>query len=173
MLDSESVEWTYTMILSLHARRLEFDNVILDLSQLELNDGQPENHYIVFLNVKRAFYKNFIVSCDMSLETFALHVYQNAQLTVDGVAVPRAPDFANYISFNASDRDQSLVLDLGPNARIVVAKQLRSNERYHQRVSGFLDFQRRHQPFAVAENNPIVRNALDRELEIKLYCLCD
>nr|QNN89412.1 ORF93 [Spilarctia obliqua nucleopolyhedrovirus] len=80
------------MILSLHARRLEFDNVILDLSQLELNDGQPENHYIVFLNVKRAFYKNFIVSCDMSLETFALHVYQNAQLTVDGVAVPRAPD---------------------------------------------------------------------------------
>nr|UIX56220.1 HycuOrf-93 hypothetical protein [Hyphantria cunea nucleopolyhedrovirus]UIX56365.1 HycuOrf-93 hypothetical protein [Hyphantria cunea nucleopolyhedrovirus] len=172
MLDSESVEWTYTMIISVHAKRLEFDKVILDLSQLELG-GPPENHYIVFLNVKRAFYKNFNVSCDMSLETFALHVYENAQLTVNGAAVPRAPDFANHISFNASDRDQSLVLDLGPNARIIVAKQLRSNERYHQRASGFLDFQRRHQPFAVAENDPTVRNALDRELEIKLYASCD
>ncbi|AGR57129.1 hypothetical protein [Choristoneura rosaceana nucleopolyhedrovirus] len=173
MPSNKSVEWTFTMIQSVHAKRLEFDNVILDLSQVELN-GPPEHNYIVFLNVKRAFYKNFCVACDMSLETFALHLYENAQLTINGVTVPRAPDFINYITFNASDRDQSLVLDLAPNIRILVAKQLRADERYHQRASGFLDFQRRHElPPAPVESDPAVRNALDRELEMKLYALCE
>lgn len=160
------------MIQSVHAKRLEFDNVILDLSHLQLH-GPPEERYIVFLNVKRAFYKNFCVECDMSLETFALHLYEIARLTVDGAVVPRAPEFAHHISFNSADRDQSLVLDLGPDAKIVVAKQLRADERYHQRASGFLDFQRRHErPPAPIEHDLVARNALDRELEIKLYTLC-
>ncbi|AAP29839.1 unknown [Choristoneura fumiferana multiple nucleopolyhedrovirus] len=160
------------MIQSTHARRLEFDNVILDLSQVELN-GAAEHSYVVFLNVKRAFYKNFCVACDMSLETLALHLYNNAQLTINGAAVPRAPDFYNYITYNAWDRDQSLVLDLAPDARIVVAKQLRADERYHQRASGVLDFQRRHELAPAVESDPAARNALDRELEMKLYTLCE
>ncbi|QDL57048.1 hypothetical protein QKQ66_gp102 [Dione juno nucleopolyhedrovirus] len=165
------------MYHSVHAKRLEFDGVALDLSRVELTDpdepaSAPTENYIVFLNVKRAFYKNFHISCDMSLETLALHLYENAELTMNGSAVPRAPNFAHHISFNTTDRNQSLVLDLAPDARIVVAKQLRANERYHQRASGFLDFQRRHEvPPARVEHDAVARDALDRELEIKLFIM--
>lgn len=155
------------MIHSVHAKRLEFDNVILDLNQVQWYGPFTES-YIIFLNVKCAFYKNFHVSCNMSMETLALHVYENAVLTVDGAVVPRDPNFAKYISFNATDFDQSMVLDFVPHARIVVAKQLHINERYHQRVSGFLDFQKRHER-QIVSNDLITRNKLDRDLEIKLY----
>jgi hypothetical protein len=124
----------------------------------------------VFLNVKRAFYKNFNLTCDMSLETLALYVYENASVIVDGAQLPRSPNFVQHIAFNASDRDQSIVVDFEPDARVVVARKLRTDERYYQRVGGFADFQRRHeQPPAPVERDLNVRNAADRELEIKLY----
>ncbi|BBD51462.1 hypothetical protein [Samia ricini nucleopolyhedrovirus] len=171
MFRSLAVEWTFAMLYSVHARRLEFDDVVLDLSRVVFTvDPGGNEEYIVFLNLKRAFFKNFIVACDMSLETLALHLYQTASLTVAGVAPPRAPGFAEHISFNASDRDQSIIVDLAADARLVVARRLRSNEWYHQRASGFADFQRRHeQPAAPVESDLNKRNVMDRELEITLY----
>nr|ALR71324.1 hypothetical protein AGNV_104 [Anticarsia gemmatalis multiple nucleopolyhedrovirus]ALR71482.1 hypothetical protein AGNV_104 [Anticarsia gemmatalis multiple nucleopolyhedrovirus]AXE72280.1 hypothetical protein [Anticarsia gemmatalis multiple nucleopolyhedrovirus] len=160
------------MLHPIVARRLEFDNVILDLNHVAFNTDHNKNNedYIVFLNVKRAFYKNFNLTCDMSLETLALYVYENASVIVNGTQMPRSPDFVKHIAFNASDRDQSMVVDFTPEARIVIARKLRADERYYQRASGFADFQRRHeQPPAPVERDLHVRNAADRELEIKLF----
>nr|ALR70537.1 hypothetical protein AGNV_104 [Anticarsia gemmatalis multiple nucleopolyhedrovirus]ALR70694.1 hypothetical protein AGNV_104 [Anticarsia gemmatalis multiple nucleopolyhedrovirus]ALR71166.1 hypothetical protein AGNV_104 [Anticarsia gemmatalis multiple nucleopolyhedrovirus]ALR71794.1 hypothetical protein AGNV_104 [Anticarsia gemmatalis multiple nucleopolyhedrovirus]ALR72108.1 hypothetical protein AGNV_104 [Anticarsia gemmatalis multiple nucleopolyhedrovirus] len=160
------------MLHPIVARRLEFDNVILDLNHVAFNTDHNKNNedYIVFLNVKRAFYKNFNLTCDMSLETLALYVYENTSVIVNGTQVPRSRDFVKHIAFNASDRDQSMVVDFTPEARIVIARKLRADERYYQRASGFADFQRRHeQPPAPVERDLHVRNAADRELEIKLF----
>ncbi|AAK85616.1 hypothetical protein [Epiphyas postvittana nucleopolyhedrovirus] len=171
MFETQSIGRTYTMIH--HARRVEFDNVTLDLSKVVFTTDEATNEeYIVFLNVKRAFYKNFHVTCDMSLETLALYVYENASVIVNGVTTTRAPDFVNHIYFNASDRDQSLIVEFNMHASVVVAKKLNAGERYYQRASGFNDFQRRHQvPAAIIERDMNVRNVTDRELEIKLYNL--
>ncbi|AJD09253.1 hypothetical protein [Condylorrhiza vestigialis mutiple nucleopolyhedrovirus] len=162
------------MLHPIVARRLDFDNVTLDLNHVTFNTDHNDNNenYIVFLNVKRAFYKNFHLTCDMSLETLSMYVYENASVIVNGVQLPRSPDFVQHIAFNASDRDQSMLIDFTPEARIVVARKLRADERYYQRASGFADFQRRHeQPPAFVERDLHVRNATDRELEIILFNL--
>jgi hypothetical protein len=60
-----------------YARYLEFDDVVLDLTSLiflEFDNAQNEE-YIIFMNVKKAFYKNFHITCDLSLETLTVLVY--------------------------------------------------------------------------------------------------
>ncbi|QCF61075.2 ac57 [Troides aeacus nucleopolyhedrovirus] len=155
-----------------YARYLEFDHVVLDLTSLiflEFDNAQNEE-YIIFMNVKKAFYKNFHITCDLSLETLTVLVYEKARLIVKQVKFKQPPNFVDFISFNATDNDNSMIIDFCSDARIIVAKKLTPDETYHQRVSGFLDFQKRNCiPRLPIESDPKVRDALDRELEIKLY----
>ncbi|AOT85552.1 cyun94 [Cyclophragma undans nucleopolyhedrovirus] len=158
------------------AKYLEFDNVVLDLTGVvtvqspSLLQAAAAEEYIIFLNVKKAFYKNFHLRCDLSLETLTLLVYEKLRLTVNGVEFVKPAKFVDYISFNATDRDNSMIIDLCPDARVIVAKRLHADEEYHQRVSGFVDFQMRHcVPRAAIVTDQKARNDLDRELEIKLY----
>ncbi|AGA16209.1 hypothetical protein [Thysanoplusia orichalcea nucleopolyhedrovirus] len=155
-----------------YARYLEFDNVVLDLtdlSYLKFDNTQCEE-YIIFMNVKKAFYKNFHMVCDLSLETLTMLVYEKARLIVRQEKFVPPVNFVNFISFNATDNDNSMIIDLCPEARIIVAKKLWPDETYHQRASGFLDFQQRNRvPRPLIELNSKVRDIMDRELEIKLY----
>nr|WRK23028.1 hypothetical protein [Bombyx mori nucleopolyhedrovirus]WRK23718.1 hypothetical protein [Bombyx mori nucleopolyhedrovirus] len=160
------------MKLPVYAKYLEFDDVVLDLTSLtflEFDNDQNEE-YIIFMNVKRAFYKNFHITCDLSLETLTVLVYEKARLIVKQMKFEQPSNFVDFISFNATDNDNSMIIELCSDARIIVAKKLTPDETYHQRVSGFLDFQKRNWiPRPPIESDPKVRNVLDRELEIKLY----
>ncbi|USC25906.1 hypothetical protein [Palpita vitrealis nucleopolyhedrovirus] len=156
---------------SITAMYLEFDDVVLDLTDLNnLHDSSKKEEYIIFMNVKKSFYKNFYLTCDLSLETLTVLVYEKVRLTVQHVKYQQPADFVNYISFNATDDDNSMIINLCPDARIIVAKKLTPTETYHQRASGFLDFQKRNRfPKHEIELDPKLRNVMDRDLEIKLF----
>nr|AFS51973.1 DekiORF96 [Dendrolimus kikuchii nucleopolyhedrovirus] len=157
------------------AKYLEFDDVVLDLTDVVVVQAplwQIAEEYIIFMNVKKAFYKNFNLKCDLSLETLTLFVYEKLRLTVKGVEFVKPARFVDHISFNATDHDNSMIIDLCPDARVIVAKCLYASETYHQRVSGFMDFQMRNRvprPAIVADQQ--MRNDIDREMEVKLYQL--
>ncbi|AKN80632.1 hypothetical protein [Perigonia lusca single nucleopolyhedrovirus] len=176
---------------------LEFKNILLDARHIEMNSNKicssppppppspssidtdnDENdfdnlcEYIVFLNVKEAFFVNFNVVSDMSLETLTMHIYDNIKFKVDNVLQTRPPaDFSKFI-FNEYDNNKSITIVLHKDAKIIVAKCIRFYEKYHQRISGFMDFKNRHQPVNDDGNDKRLtadeRAKVDREYEIKL-----
>lgn len=164
---------TCAMKQPVYAKYLEFDNIILDLTDVVIkqNYNESENtEYIIFMNVKKAFYKNFYLKCDLSLETLTVFIYEKLRLTVQQVEFVKPSKFVDCINFNSNDNDNSMIIDLCPDAQIIVAKKIYSNESYHQRVTGFLDFQRRNYiPVPKIVTDQQLRNSMDRELEIKLY----
>ncbi|AKN81054.1 hypothetical protein [Lonomia obliqua multiple nucleopolyhedrovirus] len=161
------------MIQPIYAKYLEFDNVILDLTNVVIEDCDDDTNneeYIIFMNVKGAFYKNFHFICDLSLESLTLFIYNKLRLTIQEVEYEKSAQFVDFIFFNDADNGNSMIIELCSQARVIVAKKLYPGEKYHQRVSGFIEFQQRHY---TPRPEPIVnlqmRNEIDRELEIKLY----
>ncbi|ANF29731.1 ORF-83 [Catopsilia pomona nucleopolyhedrovirus] len=165
------------MIQSVYAKYLEFDGVVLDLRNViieqDCNDSDDKNeNYIIFMNIKKAIYKNFCLRCNMSLETLTVYIFEQLRLIKRHEEFIKPANFVDCISFNETDNDNSMIVDLCPDARIIVAKQIYSGETYHQRVHGFLDFQNRNcvpRPTIIVDQT--VRDKMDRELEMKLYQL--
>lgn len=166
---------TYKMKSSINAKCLEFDNIVIDLTDVKFeencNDSELEE-YIIFMIIKNTVYKNFHIKCDLSLETFAVFVYEQSSITVQQKKIIKPLNFVDIIYFNNNDNDNSIILDFGINTQIIVAKKIYPSEKYHQRVNGFLDFQKRNNvPTPDIVTNQELRNILDRELESKLYQL--
>lgn len=206
----------YATMTSISGRYLEFAGVSLDLRQVNFSTTPDANkNYILFLNVKRAMYRNFSVWSDLSLESLALFVYENVKYTDDRGAKTikknLAPVSANIINataaaaaaassiinddsdnnaggqitngpkiglpqhdvdydkfeFNENDRNQSIVINLSKDARIIVAATIRLNEKYYQRVSGYMDFEKRHER-DYQPPTPAERAKIDRDCEIYL-----
>ncbi|AVA31177.1 ac57 [Oxyplax ochracea nucleopolyhedrovirus] len=156
------------------AKRVEFDDVILDLTDLIFEQSEDDNdeHYIIFLNIKKAFYKHFYLKCNMSLETLTLYIFNNLTFISKQIKFVPPKNFVDYISFNADDNNNSMFIELCSDARVIVAKRLHSKETYHQRVCGFLDFQKRNfTPLPIIIEDQHVRDKMDRELENQLYQL--
>jgi hypothetical protein len=166
------------MASSLSFRLIEFENVCIDLRYLTFSkdDDCIDNNkdYIIFLNVKRAFYSNFHITTDMSLETLTMYVYENLQHRVDGERVMLRGDPFERIFINERDRNQSTVIEISDQARIIIANKLHPDEKYHQRITGYMDFERRHEPppSIVDADNQILakheRDELNREYEMKI-----
>lgn len=157
-------------------KRLEFDDIILDLTNIMVveKDCDPTKceEYIIFMNIKEAFYVNFHLVCDLSLESLTLFIYEHSRLFVHGEECVKSPKFVDHIFFNASDNDNSMIVELCKGARVIVAKKLYPQESYHQRASGFMDFQRRNDPSRTYDDiiqDKQLRNMIDRDLETKLY----
>lgn len=133
---------------SLNTRYLEFENVSVDLRHVSFtrNTQCPGDNkrYIIFLNVKKAFYSNFEIESDLSLETLTMYIYHNVRIQINNcVLTLNAPN--KHIAFNEVDYNQSLFIEPTPNdeARIIVAQTIYSHESYHQRITGYMDFERR------------------------------
>jgi Nucleopolyhedrovirus protein of unknown function (DUF918) len=156
------------MSSSISCRYLEFDRVCVDLKHVSFSaDGLNDVEYIIFINVKRAMYTNFKICTDLSLETLAELLFVEAKCMVNGEAVPRAGTLGECVTHVAGDRNKSLIIKLHENARIVVARTIYFDECYHKRVSGYIDFENRHnQHYIMPDDNQ--RAAIDREWEIKL-----
>lgn len=168
--------------MSINQKYLEFDNISVDLRNVHFTRAidEAENlEYIVFLNVKRAMYCNFKIITDMSLETLAMHIYENVILCKNNVQIRTFSNFNdidyNKFVYNKTDLDQSIIIELDDEACVIVAKCIRPHEKYHQRVTGYMDFEKRHkQPLCDIDggSNTISqedRNKLDRQYETILY----
>lgn len=130
---------------TINAMFLEFENVAVDLRHIKFsqNDNSQNSEYIIFLNVKKAIYSNFNLKTDFSLETLTMYIYENVVLNID--EKPQTFDISfEKLIFNDWDDNNSIIIDLATDARIIVARALRPGEKYHQHVSGYLDFERRH-----------------------------
>ena len=157
------------MCFSLNEKYLEFNGVSVDLRHISFSvDGLNDDEYIIFINVCRAHYTNFKIYCDLSLESLVEFLYDNNVCFVDGVRIDtKSKSLGECVVYNEKDHNKSLIINLHENARIVVAKTIYHNETYHRRVSGYVDFENRHNKNYVrpADN---MRAVLDREYEIKL-----
>ncbi|ABI35726.1 hypothetical protein [Ectropis obliqua nucleopolyhedrovirus] len=155
---------------TMNVKFLEFGGVCLDLRHVtfprnECEEGNSE--YIVFINVYKAFYSNFKFVCNYSLETLAVFIYENVKYTIDGVQ--QMFESVNYSQFvmNEHDFNKSLFIEFTENARLVVAQVIKFDEQYHQRVSGYIDFENRHlQPKKIMTKEE--RLEYDKQCEIKL-----
>ncbi|AUF81572.1 ac57 [Malacosoma neustria nucleopolyhedrovirus] len=166
------------MMSSLSFRLIEFENVCIDLRYLTFSkdDDCIDNNkeYIIFLNVKKAFYSNFNITTDMSLETLTMYIYENLQHRVDGERVMLRGNPFERIFINERDRNQSTVIEISDQARIIVANKLHPDEKYHQRITGYMDFEKRHEPppSIIDADNKILakheRDELNREYEMKI-----
>jgi hypothetical protein len=134
---------------NISSRYLERDGVSLDLRHVLFErDALYDEQYIVFLSVHRAFYTNFELITSLSLESLALHILQEVKHKVPHEP-PRSyadADLVQYIFVNEHDHGQSMILQLNEDTKIVVARKLYADEHYHKRVSGYMDFERRHVP---------------------------
>jgi hypothetical protein len=111
-------------MLSCGVRFLEFDDVRVDLSHIHFPkhvDREHNNIYIIFINIKHALFTNFQVITQLSLEHAAQKIVDKVVFRVNGV--PMSLQDNEPIKCNAK-RDQSLIIDLGYNSRITIAKQL-------------------------------------------------
>lgn len=159
------------MVSSVNNKYLEFDGISVDLRHAAFSaDGLNDTEYIVFLNVCRAIYTNFKVYCDLSLESMAESVYEQSVFTINGLNAKWRKPLGECAVYNEHDRNKSLIVNLAENemARIIVAKTIYQNENYHKRVSGYVDFENRHNKNYVLPTSEDRRAALDREYEIKL-----
>ena len=181
--------------MSVAIRYLEFDKVCLDLRHIVFSYNKTEPYlndkYIIFLNVKRAIFCNFEIHTDMSLETLALYIYENVHYKIANkndknsngdnvdytIKQHHKTNFAHHIQFNENDKNLSIIINLDANARIVVAKSVRPDEKYHQRITGYLDFERRHQlrgvtSFATQQDRLLLDRQYETEL-LKIACKTD
>ncbi|AXU41500.1 AC57 [Alphabaculovirus altermyunipunctae] len=135
------------MFSSVGVRLLELDGYCLDLRHVpfENETGLELVEYIIFLNVKSSIFSNFHVKSDMSLESLALHIFRNINYRIDNIAMDTTnANFVDYIFHDAQD-ENAIHIKLHPWLRVIVAKKVRPNERYHQRITGFMEFQNRMQ----------------------------
>ncbi|CDG72853.1 Unknown (Ac57) [Spodoptera exigua multiple nucleopolyhedrovirus] len=157
------------MVSSINNKYLEFDGISVDLRHVAFSaDGLNDTEYIIFLNVCRAMYTNFKVFCDLSLESLAELLY-NECIVCGGGDGGEKKSLGECVVYNQNDRNKSLIINLYENeqARIIVAKTIYLNETYHKRVSGYVDFENRHNKNYVRPADD-KRADLDREYEIKL-----
>ncbi|AIZ48664.1 asb107 [Agrotis segetum nucleopolyhedrovirus B] len=156
------------MSSSISTRYLEFNGVALDLRHMCFSaDGLHDSEYIIFLNVHRAIFTNFKVYSDLSLESLAEFIFEKAVCSVDGCEITRRKSLGESVNYNEYDRKKSLCIQLHDKARIIVAKTIYHFETYHQRASGFVDFENRHNKHYDRPSDE-KRLVLDREYEIKL-----
>ncbi|QEI03599.1 hypothetical protein [Rachiplusia nu nucleopolyhedrovirus] len=173
---------------SLSARFLEFEQVCLDLRYVTFmqdfyldsryiccyNNSPAVNNvtseYIIFLNVHKAIFCNFKISSDMSLETLTEYVYDNVRFTIEDKLIQKPP-FSKCTTFIENDDKNSIIIDLHPLARVVIARVIFPNERYHQRISGYIDFENRLRPGYCVMDDDKERARKDREYEINLLGL--
>ncbi|ABF47386.1 ac57-like protein [Clanis bilineata nucleopolyhedrovirus] len=170
--------------MSINQKYLEFDNISVDLRHVHFPRAidEAENlEYIVFLNVKRAMYCNFKITTDMSLETLAMHIYEDVILCKDNVCIRTISNFNeidfNKFVYNKTDLNKSIIIELDDEARVIVAECIQPHEKYHQRITGYMDFEKRHKPLHDVHggaycSNTISqedRNKLDRQYETILY----
>ncbi|AWW14404.1 hypothetical protein KM620_gp044 [Hyposidra talaca nucleopolyhedrovirus] len=159
---------------TINAKYLEFDGVCLDLRHVTFSCNPEINHpdnreFIVFLNVCKAFFCNFKIVSDLSLETLSLFIYKNVKFVVNGALQKFEQINYNHFIMNEPDRGRSIIIELNEKARIVVAAVIRFDEQYHQRVSGYIDFEHRHQSLEnKKEMTAQERAEFDKECEIKL-----
>ncbi|AHN05426.1 ORF50 [Helicoverpa armigera SNPV] len=157
------------------ARYIERDQCSIDMRHIRVScdqNNQSNNaDYIIFLMVKRAFYQNFQLTTDMSMESLTLYLFDNLIYCRNGhVRQYKHVDFVEYIFFNEQDKNQSMIIELDHDARVIVAKRLHDQETYHQRVSGYMDFEKRHNtttPMQIIMNSA-ERAEFDRTMEITL-----
>ncbi|ABM45812.1 unknown protein [Spodoptera frugiperda multiple nucleopolyhedrovirus] len=157
-------------MVSVNNRYLDFDGISIDLRHISFSaDGLCDNEYIIFLNVQRAIYTNFKVYCDLSLESMAELLYYESICTVNGARLKKDKPLGECVAYNEQDHNKSLIINLynEDRARIVVAKTIYFEETYHKRVSGYVDFENRHNKNYVRPSDK-ARQSLDREYEIKL-----
>lgn len=157
------------MLSSVGSRLLEHDGYCLDLRDVPLEGSTSE--YIIFLNVKRAFFSNFHVLSDLSLESLALHIFQHLRHRVAHVDINLAgAHFVDYIEHDERDRD-AMHINLHPWLRVVVARKIRKHESYHQRITGYMDFENRLDPpnAALATNYNGTRSILDSHYEKAIF----
>ncbi|QYC92747.1 AC57 [Trabala vishnou gigantina nucleopolyhedrovirus] len=157
---------------TINKKFLEFKDIGLDLRHAKFpcsdNDSQ-NNEYIIFLNVCKAFFCNFKIVCDLSLETLAIFVYENIKYTIKGVVQKCELHYDRFV-INEHDENKSIIIEFGENARAIVAAVIRFDEQYYQRVSGYIDFEHRHDS-AYRENTKMSkeeRAEYDKKCEIKL-----
>ncbi|AYN45050.1 se90 [Alphabaculovirus alterspexiguae] len=156
-------------MLSVNRRYLEFDKVCVDLRHVTFSaDGQNDTEYIIFININRAMFTNFKIYCDLSIESLAEFIYDNVVCTVEGNYVRPSVPLSECVQYNEYDLNKSLIIELHEKAKIIVAKTIYHDETYHERVTGYVDFENRHNKNYVPPPTSEVRNKLDREYEIKL-----
>lgn len=154
---------------TINNRYLEFDGIAVDLRHVNFSaDGLNDHEYIIFINVQRGKFSNFKVYSDLSLESLAELVFTEAVCVTDGVpSTSRLGTLAECVVYNEPDHNKSLIIQLHDKARVIVAKTIYLGENYHQRVSGYVDFENRHDKLYVRPSSGL-RDQLDREYEIKL-----
>ncbi|AHH82629.1 ORF-40 [Buzura suppressaria nucleopolyhedrovirus] len=159
---------------TINVKYLEFGEVCLDLRHVRFSrnpqDDHPDNkEFIVFLNVYKAFFCNFKIVSDLSLETLTHFIYENVKFVMNGVVQDtRKVNYEHFI-ISEPDRERSIIIEFNKKARIVVAETIRFDEQYHQRVSGYIDFEHRHQPLKNKKRMTTQERAeFDKECEIKL-----
>jgi Nucleopolyhedrovirus protein of unknown function (DUF918) len=165
VVSSEAPEMT-----SINVKYLEFAEVCLDLRHVHFSKNENENNseYIIFLNVYKAFYSNFNIVCDLSLESLCEYIYKNVIYTIDGVKQNNDILLYDRFIFNEHDKNKSVFIEFSENARIIVATTIRFDERYHQRVGGYIDFENRHFNTKEKVLSKEERAELDKTCEIKL-----
>ncbi|AAQ11149.1 hypothetical protein [Mamestra configurata nucleopolyhedrovirus A] len=153
---------------SISSRYLEFDGTIIDLRHVSFSaDGLNDTEYIIFLNVRGGIFTNFKIFSDLSLETLAEYLFTKTKCSVASVLVNRPGELGDCVAYIEADRNKSVMITLHKEARLVLAKTMYFNETYHKRVSGFIDFENRHNKHYVKPDEK-KRAVIDREWEIKM-----
>ncbi|AGE89902.1 hypothetical protein SlsnVgp047 [Spodoptera littoralis nucleopolyhedrovirus] len=130
---------------SIGARYLERDGYAIDLRQVpyeQIENCSKCEEYIIFLNVKLAFFCNFHVRSSMSLESISLYTFMHARHCAGDDNYVRTDDVLDFVE--RMHREGDIVhINIHPWLRIVIAKKIRKGERYHQRITGYMDFEKR------------------------------
>lgn len=160
------------MSVSRNVRYIEYDEIIIDLRcvsySVDRESHQNNSQYIVFLNAKKIFYTNYVLTTDMSLETLTMYIVERVIYMENKQRIPIMNNVYKKIQYNEMDKNCSLIVNLSENARIVIARTIKPGERYAQRIGGYIDFEHRHNVAYVPEKCPIKRAKMDREREICL-----
>lgn len=150
--------------MSITNRRLEYDKYEIDLINVKFPSGPIG--YIIFLNVAKSFFTNFHVSTDLTLDRMTYHIFCN--MKIRGAAQPET--FLQHAVYNIKDDMKSMVINIHKNLRIIVALKIADDECYHQRITGYMDFESRH--VLGPKRRPVDsshRNVLDRHYEQILF----
>ncbi|AIU41283.1 ac57 [Sucra jujuba nucleopolyhedrovirus] len=157
---------------TINVRFLEFGGVSLDLRHVNFpvdkRDDSQNNEYIIFLNVCKAFYANFKIVSDLSLETLCHFIYQQVEFIKNNVATDLSEINYEHFVINDNDRGKSIIIEFDDDARIIVASVIRFDEQYYQRVGGYLDFENRHNPAQQKKLSTAERAERDKKCEVKL-----
>ncbi|ACO53483.1 unknown [Euproctis pseudoconspersa nucleopolyhedrovirus] len=157
---------------TVNVKYVEFGGISLDLRHVNYPISPNKfqnNNYIVFLNVNKAFYTNFDVVTDMSLETLTHYIYENVEYRIDEKLQKFQINYEHF-RINEHDDNKSIIIEFEPQARIIVAKAIRAGEKYSRRVSGYIDFENRHNSSSTKtlEMNTQERLDYDKACEIEL-----